>query len=133
MAHTLPDAGHHAMTRPPRDSREPRALADLLKPAAPAAGSALGRLVAAAGAREALLDYLRAGLGPELRPALTGCNLRADGTLVLTAISGAWTARLRFEGPALLARCQARHPEARVVRVRTGSTPGQAPAGTGSA
>jgi hypothetical protein len=96
---------------------KPRSLGDLLSRGPEAAG--LRRLAEAAGERLALLDYLRSGLAAELQPALAGCNLQPDGTLVLTAVSPAWTARLRFEGPALLARCREHHPEAARVRVRT--------------
>lgn len=96
---------------------QPRSLGDLLSGGPQGAG--LRRLAEAASERLALLDYLRAGLAADLQAALAGCNVQPDGTLVLTAVSPAWTARLRFEGPALLARCRERHPDVARVRVRT--------------
>ena len=69
-------------------------------------------------ARLDLADDLRKILPPDLQAALTGCNLRGDGTLVVTTDSPAWAARLRFESEALLRACRGRFPEAARVRVR---------------
>jgi hypothetical protein len=91
----------------------PRSLGDVL-----GAAGGLRRLSAAAGHRLELARHLRAALDPSLRESLSSCNLRDDGTLVITAPSPAWAARLRFESAALLACCREHHPETERVRVR---------------
>lgn len=82
-------------------------------------GSALGGLARAAAGRVELLDLLRGRLPADLQACLVGCNVRDDGTLVLTTASPAWAARLRFEAPGLLACCRERFPATARVRVRS--------------
>ena len=91
----------------------PRSLKDLLDD-----GALLGRLRQEVDRRVELADHLRSGLPPDLQPALLDCNLRNDGTLVVTTPSSAWAARLRFETETLLERCRQQHPAAARVRVR---------------
>ena len=102
----------------------PRALGDLLKPGPcgePAAASPLGALARAAASRLVLADEIRRNLPPELAGAVVSCNLRPDGTLVVTASSPDWAARLRFEADGMLAGCRAGWPAATRVRVRVGT------------
>ncbi|MBL8225109.1 MAG: DUF721 domain-containing protein [Chromatiales bacterium] len=94
---------------------QPVNLGDLFR----SPGSSLGGLARAAAGRMELLDLLRARLPAELQACLVGCNVRDDGTLVLTASSPAWAARLRFEAPGLLACCRERFPATARVRVRS--------------
>lgn len=91
----------------------PRGLGELL-----AAGGPLGTLAAAAGQRLELADCVRAGLPGDLAAGIESCNLRPDGTLVVTTASPEWAARLRFEGDAMLTACRSRWPAAARVRVR---------------
>lgn len=81
--------------------------------------SRLGGLAAAATDRLALLEVLRQRLPADLQECLLACNVRDDGTLVVTAASPAWAARLRFESAALLSGCRERFPAATRVRVRS--------------
>ena len=94
--------------------KAPKSLSELIG----TPGGELAALAAQARARLDLADDLRKILPPDLRPALTGCNLRSDGTLVVTTDSPAWAARLRFESEGLLRACQGRFPETARVRVR---------------
>lgn len=94
-------------------SRGPRSLKDLLGSSSP-----LDRLRSEAEKRLALADFLKDALPESLREAVLSCNLRDDGTLVVSTTGPAWAARLRFEGDALLSRCRERHPAAARVRVR---------------
>jgi len=100
---------------------EPRSLADLLKPG----NSGLGRLARQASEQSALAEVLRAGLPAELAAALLSASLRPDGTLVVTASSPAWAARLRFESAALLESCRQRAPAAARLKVRVNQLPPQ--------
>jgi len=65
--------------------------------------SDLGRLAAAARKRADLSDHLRGQLGEPLSGAISHCNLRDDGTLVVIAVNSEWAARLRFESQQLMA------------------------------
>lgn len=103
------------------DRKRPRSFGELI-----GTDSSLARLQQEARGRLELASQLRQALPDELRPALAGCNLRPDGTLVLIAPSPAWAARLRFEGEALLGHCRERFPAAARVRIRVQAT------GTGS-
>jgi hypothetical protein len=94
----------------------PRGLGELL-----GAGSPLGDLARAATVRLELADCVRRQLPPGLASAVTTCNLRPDGTLVVTAASPAWAARLRFEADGILAGCRPHWPEAARVRFRVGT------------
>jgi predicted nucleic acid-binding Zn ribbon protein len=58
---------------------------------------------------------------PALGVAITACNLRPDGTLVVTAASPEWAARLRFEADGILAGCRLTWPAATRVRIRVGT------------
>jgi hypothetical protein len=57
----------------------------------------LARLAQSAARLAALTASVREALPPEIRPHLTAASVR-DETLVLTADSPAWAARLRFHG-----------------------------------
>ena len=94
----------------------PEKLADRIA----AAGNAVSDLARRAETMIDLVGYLRAALAPELSAAVEAASLRDDGTLVVIGASPAWAARLRFEAPALLARCRERHPQATRVKVRAG-------------
>jgi hypothetical protein len=94
----------------------PRGLGELI-----AANSPLGALARAASSRLELADRVRKELPPTLSAAITACNLRADGTLVVTAASPEWAARLRFEADGILAACRKDWPAVTRVRFRTGA------------
>jgi len=94
----------------------PRGLGELL-----ASSSPLGALAKAASSRLELADCVRQQLPGELAPAVAACNLRPDGTLVVTAASPEWAARLRFEAEGILAGCRAQWPDAARVRFRVGT------------
>lgn len=98
----------------------PRGLGELL-----ASDSALGALAKAASRRLDLADAVRDQLPADLASAVTSCNLRPEGTLVVTAASPEWAARLRFEGDRILSGCRARWPDAARVRVRVGTDPAE--------
>jgi len=61
----------------------------------------LARLAQSAAHLAALTASARDALPPEVRPHLTAASVRND-TLVLTADSPVWAARLRFHGPQVL-------------------------------
>jgi hypothetical protein len=96
----------------------PRALGDLLR-----ADSQLGALARAASSRLELADCARRHLPDELAAAIVSCNLRPDGTLVVTAASPEWAARLRFEADGILSGCRGDWPAAARVRFRVGTDP----------
>lgn len=102
------------MSSPSRNG--PRGLGELI-----AANSPLGALARAASSRLELADSVRKQLPPTLAAAIATCNLRADGTLVVTAASPEWAARLRFEADAILAGCRPTWPAAARVRFRVGA------------
>jgi hypothetical protein len=81
-------------------------------------GGALGDLARQGRSTVELATELRAGLPSGLSGALRAAHLREDGTLIVTVASPAWAARLRFEGPNLLARCRERHPQVKRIKVR---------------
>jgi hypothetical protein len=85
--------------------------------------SALHQLARRAEAAAGLSESLRGALPPALAQELRAASLRDDGTLVVVVSSSVWSARLRFESEALLARCRERHPEAQRVEVRVGMPP----------
>ena len=91
----------------------PRGLGELLAP-----GSPLGTLARAASSRLELADCVRQQLPPDLAAAVAACNLRPDGTLMVTAASPEWASRLRFEADGILAACRPQWPEAARVRFR---------------
>jgi hypothetical protein len=102
----------------------PRGLGELLAGRAGMEGaedSALGALARAARSRLALADAVRRHLPPDLAAAVANCNLRPDGTLMVTAASPEWAARLRFEADGILAACRPDWPAAERVRVRVGT------------
>ncbi len=86
-----------------------------------ALSSPLGVLAKAASSRLELADCIRKQLPVELAAAVTACNLRPDGTLVIMAASPEWAARLRFEAEGILAGCRPQWPEAARVRFRVGT------------
>ncbi|MCC5795032.1 MAG: DUF721 domain-containing protein [Chromatiales bacterium] len=103
-----------------KKSQAPRALGELI------GSGLLDSLAASARAQSGLTDQLRKNLEPDLAPALLLATLHSDGTLVLTASSPAWAARMQFAGPQLLERCRELLPEARRFRVRTARDTGGA-------
>jgi len=100
----------------------PQALSDLIR-----ADSPLGALARAASSRLDLVDCARRQLPAELASAIVACNLRPDGTLVVTATSSEWAARLRYEADGILSGCQGNWPAAARVRFRVGTTEGTGP------
>ena len=96
----------------------PRGLGELI-----AANNPLGALARAASSRLDLADCVRSLLPPTQAAAVTACNLRADGTLVVTVGSPEWAARLRFETSVILEGCRKSWPAATSVHVRTGTGP----------
>lgn len=98
--------------------KSPKPLSELIfRP-----GSPVGELARRAAGTEDLAAALRSALGGGLAAELRSASLRDDGTLVVIAASPAWAARLRFEAPALLAKCREQHPAATRVRVRVAGT-----------
>ncbi|MBM4221895.1 MAG: DUF721 domain-containing protein [Gammaproteobacteria bacterium] len=91
---------------------------------------ALGALAEAAAQHVDLATQVRAVLGEPLGSGVSACNLRPDGSLVVTAASPEWAARLRFEAGTILEACRSRFPAASRVRVRVGTNQ-TAPTGTG--
>jgi hypothetical protein len=89
-------------------------LQDLLNP-----DTALGRLAAAAVVRDDVAAVVRGQLPAALADEVRSCNLREDGTLVISVSSPAWAARLRFEAEHLLAAIRNRWPDTQRVLVRT--------------
>lgn len=85
-----------------------------------ALSSPLGALARAASSRLDLADCVRKQLPGELAAAVSACNLRPDGTLVVTAASPEWAARLRFEADGILAGCRPQWPGAARVQFRVG-------------
>ena len=103
-----------AMSNP--SGNGPRGLGELIALSTP-----LGALAKAASSRLDLADCVRQQLAGELAAAVTTCNLRPDGTLVVTAVSPEWAARLRFEAGGILAGCRPHWPAAARVRFRVGT------------
>lgn len=86
-----------------------------------APGSPLGNLARAASSQLELANCVRQQLPVELASAVAACNLRPDGTLVVTAASPEWASRLRFEADGILSACRPNWPEAARVRFRVGT------------
>ena len=80
--------------------------------------SAFGRLAREARARAELSDYIRTHLPPDLSIQMTGCNLDANGILIVRVNSPEWAARFRFESTKILRLCRHHHPETQSVKVR---------------
>jgi hypothetical protein len=96
----------------------PKSLSELIfRP-----GSPVEQLARQAEAAVDLAGALRAALPATLAPGLRSAALRADGTLVVLALSSAWAARLRFEAEALLGQCRERYPATQRVEVRVGGS-----------
>lgn len=85
-------------------------------------GSGLGRLAAQARKRADLGDHLRDRLGEPLAGGISHCNLREDGTLVVTAANSEWAARLRFESMQLMALARDFGAEVTSCKVRVAGT-----------
>lgn len=92
-----------------------RGLGELL-----ATDSALKQLARTAGRQIELAECVRQQLPADLAGIIVACNLRADGTLVVTATSPEWASRLRFEAGTILAGCRPSWPAAARVQVRVG-------------
>lgn len=110
-------AGKPGADRP--DTGQPgvfRSVGDLLA----TDNSALGQLARAADRQIELADCVRRQLPVDLAGAVTACNLRPDGTLVVTTAGPEWASRLRFEGGTILAGCRKGWPAAARVQVRVG-------------
>ena len=99
------------MSNPSRNG--PRGLAELIAATGPLAG-----LAQAASSRLDLADCVRRQVPAALGVAVTACNLRPDGTLVVTAASAEWASRLRFEADAILTGCRPAWPAATRVQFR---------------
>ena len=82
----------------------------------------LGRLAESAARLGALTASVREALPPEIQPHLTAASVR-DDTLVLTADSPAWAARLRFHGREILTFLAVRQG-IRAARISVRSHPG---------
>ncbi len=80
--------------------------------------SGLQDLDAKARLRSSLGDHLRSRLGEPLGDAISHCNIRDDGTLVIVASSPEWAARLRFEQQQLLGLARDFGATAHTVKVR---------------
>lgn len=96
---------------------------------------ALSALAEAAGRHIDLATQVREILGETLGSYVSACNLRPDGTLIVTATNPERAARLRFEAETILGACRKAFPAAgRVkasrVKVRVGTNQ-TAPTGTG--
>lgn len=104
---------------------QPRSLGSLFSEV-----QALGALAEAAGRHVDLAMQVRTVLGEPLGSHVSACNLRPDGTLVVTATSPERAARLRFETETILGACRRQFPAASRVKVRVGTNQ-TAPTGTG--
>ena len=95
-----------------------------LKPLASLLGStnsALGKLADAAQRRADLSDYMRKNLDISLAGGFMHCNIREDETLVVTASSPEWAARLRFASEQFLQLSEAQGLSVKTVKVRVGT------------
>ena len=104
---------------------QPRSLGSLFSEV-----KALGALAEAAERHLELATQVRAVLGEALGSGVSACNLRADGTLIVTATSPERAARLRFEAETILGACRRQFPGTARVKVRVGTNQ-TAPTGTG--
>ena len=91
---------------------------------------ALGALAEAVERHLDLATQVRTALGEPLGSGVSACNRRPDGTLIVTATSPEWAARLRFEAEGILSACRRQFPAASRIRVRVGTNQ-TAPTGTG--
>ncbi len=114
---------HHKMSDTSRN--QPRSLGTLFTEV-----KALGALATAAERHIDLATLVRTALGEPLGQYVSACNLRPDGTVVVTAANPEWAARLRFEAETVLSTCRSQFPAASRVRVRVGTNQ-TAPTGTG--
>ncbi|MGI9308840.1 MAG: DciA family protein [Gammaproteobacteria bacterium] len=97
---------------------KPKSLSELLLET----GSPLQKLANEAARNVELSDDLRELVPEILAPGVLQCNLRDDGTLVVSAASPEWAARLRFQSTALLERCRANKKPAIRVKIRVSSS-----------
>jgi hypothetical protein len=116
-------ARHNKMSDASRN--QPRSLGALFGEV-----KALGALAEAAERHIDLATQVRTALGEPLGSYVSACNLRPDGTLIVTAANPERAARLRFEAETILGACRRRFPAASRVKVRTGTNQ-TAPTGTG--
>jgi hypothetical protein len=85
------------------------------------ADSGLARLADAARLRADLSDYMRKHLDSSLAAGFRHCNIRDDETLVVTATSPEWAARLRFASARFLELSQECGQNVKTVKVRVGA------------
>ena len=97
-------------------NKEPKPLVSLIE----GANSGLARLAEAARVRADLSDYMRKNIDASLAGGLMHCSIRDDQTLVVTATSPEWAARLRFASAEFLTLCEARGVSVNNVKVRVG-------------
>jgi hypothetical protein len=105
--------------------KEPRSLGALFTQV-----KALGALAEAAEQHIDLATQVRTALGKPLGQYVSACNLRPDGTLIVTATNSEWATRLRFEAETILSACRKAFPAASRIKVRVGTNQ-TAPTGTG--
>jgi hypothetical protein len=86
-----------------------------------AANSGLGKLARAAQLRTDLSDHVRKHLDPSLVAGFMHCDLRDDKTLVVTATSPEWAARLRFASTQFIELSQQQGQDVTAVKVRVGA------------
>jgi hypothetical protein len=98
-------------------NKELKPLASLLG----AANSSLAKLADAAQQRTDLSDYMRKNLDASLTGGFMHCNVRDDETLVVTATSPEWAARLRFAAADFLLLSRKRGLSVKAVKVRVGT------------
>lgn len=98
-------------------NKELKPLAGLI--AAPNSG--LAKLADAARLRADLSDYMRKHLDSSLANGFRHCNVHDDETLVVTATSPEWAARLRFASAQFLELSQKRGLRLKNVKVRVGT------------
>lgn len=85
------------------------------------ANSGLAKLADAARVRTDLSDYMRKHLDSSLAAGFRHCNIRDDETLVVTATSPEWAARLRFASAQFLELSQEHGLQVKNVKVRVGA------------
>jgi hypothetical protein len=98
-------------------SKELKPLAGLIT----SANSGLAKLADAARLRADLSDYMRKRLDSSLAAGFRHCNIRDDDTLVVTATSPEWAARLRFASAQFVELSQERGLSVKNVKVRVGA------------
>jgi hypothetical protein len=95
-------------------NKELKPLASLLG----TANSGLAKLADAAQRRADLSDYMRKNLDASLTGGFMHCNIREDETLVVTATSPEWAARLRFASAQFLQLSRERGLGVKTIKVR---------------